>query len=90
VHNAGGLSFTEALVAGLPAVSYRCIPGHGRANAAVLERAGLAPWARDESEFGRAVAAQLTRGRLDTTHQDPAELVLALLPTGRGRTHAAA
>jgi len=90
VHNAGGLSFTEALVAGLPAVSYRCIPGHGRANAAVLDRAGLAPWARDESEFGRAVAAQLTRGRLDTQHPDPAELVLTLLPTGRGRTHAAA
>ncbi len=90
VHNAGGLSFTEALVAGLPAVSYRCIPGHGRANAAVLDRAGLAPWARDESEFGRAVAAHLTRGRLDTQHPDPAELVLTLLPTGRGRTHAAA
>ncbi len=44
VHNAGGLSFTEALVAGLPAITYLPIPGHGRANAAVLAEAALAPW----------------------------------------------
>lgn len=44
LHNAGGLSVTEALVANLPAVTYHPIPGHGRANATVLADAGLAPW----------------------------------------------
>ncbi len=44
LHNAGGLSVTEALVANLPAVTYLPIPGHGRANATVLAEAGLAPW----------------------------------------------
>jgi processive 1,2-diacylglycerol beta-glucosyltransferase len=55
VHNAGGLSCTEAMVAGLPAVTYRPIPGHGRANAAVLDEAGLAPWLREPDELVAAV-----------------------------------
>lgn len=66
VHNAGGLSCTEAMVAGLPAVTYRPIPGHGRANAAVLDRSGLAPWLREPEELVAAVdrhAARLPRRR---------------------------
>lgn len=55
VHNAGGLSLTEALAAGLPAITYRPIPGHGRANAEVLDRAGVAPWARDAAALAAAV-----------------------------------
>lgn len=55
VHNAGGLSCTEALVAGLPAVTYRPIPGHGRANAAVLDAAGLAPWLHEPDDLVDAV-----------------------------------
>ncbi|WP_243741640.1 MGDG synthase family glycosyltransferase [Actinomycetospora succinea] len=55
VHNAGGLSFTEALVAGLPAVTYRPIPGHGRANAAVLDEAGIAPWLHGPEELVAAI-----------------------------------
>jgi len=38
VHNAGGLSLTEGLAAGLPAITYQPLPGHGRANAALLAR----------------------------------------------------
>lgn len=55
VHNAGGLSFTEALVAGLPAVTYRPIPGHGRANAAVLDDAGIAPWLHGPDDLVAAI-----------------------------------
>ena len=55
VHNAGGLSLTEALVAGLPAVTYLPIPGHGRANAAVLERAGVASWPRDPRQLAEVI-----------------------------------
>jgi UDP-N-acetylglucosamine:LPS N-acetylglucosamine transferase len=76
VQNAGGLSFTESLVAGLPAVTYRPIPGHGRANAAVLHDAGLAPWARDRAELARHLHAQAALGRTEAVFDDPADLVL--------------
>jgi len=62
VHNAGGLSMTESLIAGLPAVTYACIPGHGHANGDVLDRSGLAPLARTVEELAVAVTHQLTAG----------------------------
>jgi len=76
VQNAGGLSFTESLVAGLPALTYRPIPGHGRANAAVLQEARLAPWARDRQELARHLHTQSARGRTEHLFDDPADLVL--------------
>jgi hypothetical protein len=59
VHNAGGMSFSESLVAGLPAVTFRCIPGHGRANGEVLARAGVAPMADTVEELAEALRTQL-------------------------------
>jgi UDP-N-acetylglucosamine:LPS N-acetylglucosamine transferase len=44
VQNAGGLTSLEAMSAGVPVLSYRCLPGHGTTNAAALDRARLAPW----------------------------------------------
>ncbi|WP_438941301.1 MGDG synthase family glycosyltransferase [Micromonospora craterilacus] len=41
VENAGGLTCQQSLASGLPTVTYRPIPGHGRANAEVLAHAGL-------------------------------------------------
>ena len=79
VHNAGGLTFTEAMVAGLPAVSYRCIPGHGLANAAALHDGGLAPWARTDEQFTAALDYQVGRGRIPLVPDDPALHVLSLL-----------
>jgi UDP-N-acetylglucosamine:LPS N-acetylglucosamine transferase len=76
VQNAGGLSFTESLVAGLPAVTYRPIPGHGRANATVMHEAGLAPWARDRAELAWHLHAQAARSRTDSRFADPADIVL--------------
>ncbi|KAA9162580.1 glycosyltransferase [Amycolatopsis acidicola] len=43
VQNAGGLTSLEALAAGLPVLTYRCLPGHGRANARALDEMGLVP-----------------------------------------------
>jgi UDP-N-acetylglucosamine:LPS N-acetylglucosamine transferase len=63
VHNAGGLSLTEALAVGLPAITYRPIPGHGRANADVLDRAGVAPWARNAAALTDAVRAVVAQER---------------------------
>jgi UDP-N-acetylglucosamine:LPS N-acetylglucosamine transferase len=77
VQNAGGLSCTEALVAGLPTVTYRPIPGHGRANAQVMHDAGLAPWARTPAELAVLLHAQLAQDRTPPTVGDPATVVLA-------------
>ncbi|MDX6218101.1 MAG: processive 1,2-diacylglycerol beta-glucosyltransferase, partial [Frankiales bacterium] len=56
VHNAGGLCLTEALVVGVPAVTFAAIPGHGKANARSLDESGTAPWARNRTELVRQVA----------------------------------
>jgi len=82
VHNAGGLSLTEALVAGLPAVSYEVLSGHGRANAATLARSGLAPWPRTPARLAEALEQQAARGRVHLPelpeHQQAANVVDAL------------
>jgi UDP-N-acetylglucosamine:LPS N-acetylglucosamine transferase len=82
VHNAGGLSLTEALTAGLPAVTYRPIPGHGIANSQVLADAGLAPWPQNEAELVEAIRKQAV-DRSDPRHvvlsPDTTALVLRLL-----------
>ncbi|HEX5542901.1 MAG TPA: glycosyltransferase [Micromonospora sp.] len=41
VENAGGLTCQESFAAGLSTVTYRPLPGHGKANALILARAGL-------------------------------------------------
>lgn len=84
VQNAGGLSFTEALVAGLPALTYRPIPGHGRANARILDRAGLSPWAHTRAELSQVLHHQIAAGRTTRRWPDPTDAVLGLLaPVGR-------
>jgi UDP-N-acetylglucosamine:LPS N-acetylglucosamine transferase len=55
VHNAGGLSSLEAMASGVPVISYRCLPGHGTANAAVLQAAGLSPWPQDAAGLTAAM-----------------------------------
>ncbi|MEU2609997.1 glycosyltransferase [Micromonospora sp. NPDC007271] len=57
VENAGGLTCQEALVCGLPVVTYRPIPGHGRANASILARSGLTRWVPDREQLGPVLAA---------------------------------
>ncbi len=65
VQNAGGLTSLEALAGGLPVVSYRCIPGHGRTNAAALDEVGLAPWIREPDQLAPTLTELLhgPRGR---------------------------
>ena len=79
VHNAGGLTLTEALVSGLPAVTYRPIPGHGRANAASLERSGLAPWARSRKDLAEQMGKQMSAGALPPPPGDPTDVLLGVL-----------
>jgi processive 1,2-diacylglycerol beta-glucosyltransferase len=55
VENAGGLTALEAMACGLPVATYRPIPGHGKANAATMARAGVTTWVRRPAELGPAL-----------------------------------
>jgi UDP-N-acetylglucosamine:LPS N-acetylglucosamine transferase len=87
VHNAGGLSLTEALVAGLPAVSYEVLSGHGWANARTLASAGLAPWPHTPEGLAEALGRQAGRGRVHLPPLPPereaANVVKAMARFGR-------
>ena len=49
--NSGGMSFNEAMVAGLPTIMYLELGGHGRTSAALLHDAGLVPWPKSSDEL---------------------------------------
>jgi Glycosyl transferases group 1 len=79
VQNAGGLSASEALASGVPVLTYRCLPGHGRKNAAVLDAEQTVPWIQSPPavagwshsalrDVHRAVAAPR---RVDSEHHEP-------------------
>lgn len=76
VQNSGGLTSLEARQSGLPVITYRCLPGHGLSNAAALEQAGWAPWARSPSELGSLLAHTLTTSAAVSREcRDPAQVL---------------
>ena len=85
VQNAGGLSCMEAFASELPAVSYRCIPGHGEHNADVMDRIGVAPWVHSDSELTSIlgtlrdpiVREQQVEFAAASFRHDPADVVIA-------------
>ncbi|MDX3240344.1 MGDG synthase family glycosyltransferase [Streptomyces sp. ME18-1-4] len=81
VQNAGGLSSLEAFATGLPVASYRCIPGHGPANAAALEEAGAAVWIRDPANL-KAVLCDLIDGPLGLSQRTAGLALFAAEPDG--------
>ncbi|WP_103343834.1 hypothetical protein [Amycolatopsis sp. CA-126428] len=82
VQNAGGLTTSEALASGLPVLTYRCLPGHGRANATVLDRIGLVPWILNRRDLSAALSAARP-GIAETVlpAEDPVPLLEKLLET---------
>jgi UDP-N-acetylglucosamine:LPS N-acetylglucosamine transferase len=72
VQNAGGLSASEALASGVPVLTYRCLPGHGRTNAAALDADGTVPWARSPADLTRALASALTAPQSSCTAHEQA------------------
>jgi UDP-N-acetylglucosamine:LPS N-acetylglucosamine transferase len=82
VQNAGGLSSLEALHAGVPIVTYRSLPGHGRGNAEALERAGWAPWLRTPQELAAGLRTALAshRRRPDLSGPSPESIILNRQP----------
>ncbi|GGU96807.1 hypothetical protein GCM10010211_75190 [Streptomyces albospinus] len=79
VHNAGGMSLTEAVVASLPAVIYAPIAGQGRASAAVLADSGMAPWPQNPDELIATVRQQAARGRVDRIELDEKQQVTTVV-----------
>jgi hypothetical protein len=75
VQNAGGLTTMEALATGLPVITYRCLPGHGRANAHVLDEAGTVPWIREPGALATALARVGTTTAAAPASHDPAALL---------------
>ncbi len=75
VHNAGGAPSRSRSSRALPALTYRAIPGHGRADAAVLDRAGLAPGSASPASLARALESRRGAGRGDRTWPDAAHAV---------------
>ena len=63
VHSTGGLTMLEALMRGLPAISYGWGRGHVRVNNAAYRRFGLAQVAATRDELLPAIRRALDRGR---------------------------
>ncbi|WAL65880.1 glycosyltransferase [Amycolatopsis cynarae] len=76
VQNAGGLTTLEALASGLPVITYRCLPGHGRTNARVLDRIGLVPAVTDPAALADALLT--TRAAGLPPGDDPATVLARL------------
>ncbi len=95
LENAGGLTCMEALSIGLPVVSYRPIPGHGRVNVQAMAKAGVVRYARTASELQRelGVITSSERERLALFRQvalmfqdgDAASAIAKLITTAKRR-----
>ena len=75
VQNAGGFTSQQALAAGVPQISYRCVPGHGESNAAALAEARLVPWAHSPDELRRLVSQALLVDLIGAAPTRPFDLV---------------
>jgi UDP-N-acetylglucosamine:LPS N-acetylglucosamine transferase len=64
VHSTGGLTVLEALMLGLPPISYGWGRGHVRVNNAAFRRFGLATVAGTREELAPALREALAGGRL--------------------------
>jgi UDP-N-acetylglucosamine:LPS N-acetylglucosamine transferase len=87
VQNAGGLSTLEALASGLPVITYRCLPGHGRANARVLDEIGLVPSVADPTALAQALRTAPPAGL--PAGEDPAALLARLATSAAVEVRAA-
>ena len=62
VENAAGQTAMEALAVGLPVLTYRPLPGHGRAGARRMSELGLSGLAGDRTELAALIADLLDPG----------------------------
>jgi hypothetical protein len=65
-------------------LTYRCLPGHGRTNAAALDAEGLVPWIRSRGGLAQGLTCAGAAGTTVGVDPRQAELdaaLAALLPT---------
>ncbi len=60
-------------------LTYRALPDHGRANAAVLDRLGLARWIRDPADLATALSSAHKPATTAQPAEDPIPLLEKLL-----------
>jgi UDP-N-acetylglucosamine:LPS N-acetylglucosamine transferase len=92
VLNSGGMTWAEAYISGLPTIHYRPLPGHGRANARLLDQAKQVPWVRTPIELPAALRHTLAappRPPVSASLMDPAVVLTALLTGSAGATEPA-
>jgi UDP-N-acetylglucosamine:LPS N-acetylglucosamine transferase len=86
VQNAGGMTVYEARACGIPVLTYRTLPGHGATNAEALDRAGTAPWVRENADLRGALEQVLCCTPADGTDlapefaADPVTVILGFAP----------
>ena len=85
VQHTGAASTLEAFAGGLPVATYRCLQGHGRTNAEVLDAAGLAVWIRSVDDLAGTLQ-ELTSGLRGLRQRTAA---LELVTAGAGQADAA-
>jgi UDP-N-acetylglucosamine:LPS N-acetylglucosamine transferase len=94
VENAGGLTAFEALALGVPIISYRPIPGHGRDNVRAMVVAGVTSSPDSAAELLAAVSdlvrdtprrRRQVQAGLAMFREDPVDRVMALAAARRSR-----
>jgi processive 1,2-diacylglycerol beta-glucosyltransferase len=94
VENAGGLTAFESMSLGVPIVSYRPIPGHGRDNVRAMVAAGVTSWPQSDADLLAVVAELVHDGRRRTRQvdaglamfrEDPIDRVMAVAAAKRSR-----
>jgi UDP-N-acetylglucosamine:LPS N-acetylglucosamine transferase len=89
IQSGGGCSVHEALACGRPVLTYRCLPGHGRGNAAALHDAGWAPWVKRPTDLPAAIASALQTpvfvppSAVDAVHVVASAIGIAVSPERR-------
>jgi processive 1,2-diacylglycerol beta-glucosyltransferase len=59
VDNAGGQTTLQAMASGVPVLSYRPLPGHGRVNTAAMDAIGVARWVRHRRDLAGSLTEAL-------------------------------
>ncbi|MEV7229067.1 UDP-N-acetylglucosamine--LPS N-acetylglucosamine transferase [Polymorphospora sp. NPDC051019] len=89
IENADGLTCLESIAAGLPTVTYRPLPGHGRANAAALRKSGLTTYVDPAKRLGPVLTAIFEHGAAATQEvrmpdTDMTAVIAEAIRSGRG------
>ncbi|GAA0283928.1 galactosyldiacylglycerol synthase [Actinomadura nitritigenes] len=82
VDNAAGMTCREAFACGLPVISYRPIPGHGRDGARAMARGGLSVYAHSPAELVEALD-RLKDGALRRTRAARVDALFSAEPAER-------